>query len=184
MKKIYTLISGLVMVVLAISGCASPAPSAPSAPAGPATGIQVGNLAPDFDFVLFSQQGTLRGLQGKPVLLNFWATWCGPCRVEIPFLQDIYSEHSSGELKRSGEELVMLFVNVGEGVETVMSFIRSYNVIIPVVFDSNNEIARKYRVNAIPATYFIDKSGIIRAVKIGSFSSKAEIEKSLKLISP
>lgn len=148
-----------------------------TSPTAPVTGIQVGNLAPDFSFDLETQSGTLSGLQGKPVILNFWATWCNPCRIEMPFLQAVYKENLD-------KGLAMLTVNLRESPDVVNRYMQSTNLSLPVVFDSKGDIAQKYRVSAIPVTYFIDKSGIIRAVKIGAFLSKAEIDNHIKKIMP
>lgn len=143
----------------------------------PVTGVQVGNLAPDFSLGASDQPGSLSGLRGKPVILNFWATWCNPCRLEMPFLQEVYKANSD-------KGLVMLAINLQESPNTVSNFMRSNNLSIPVVFDISGDIARKYKIGPIPVTYFIDKSGIIRAVKIGAFLNKAEIESNVNKILP
>jgi thiol-disulfide isomerase/thioredoxin len=177
MKRLSGLIAGVLLMALIIGGCApTSGQSAPAGqPAGQTSGPRLNSEAPDFVFTLGESRSMLSDLQGKPVMLNFWATWCGPCRQEIPFLQDIYSTWSPKGLQ-------MLAVNLGEKQETVVNFTKSFRMTIPVVYDTNQQIGKLYRVSAIPTTYFIDKSGIIRAVKIGAFSGTEEIEKNLKLI--
>ncbi|MFC2003099.1 peroxiredoxin family protein [Chloroflexota bacterium] len=164
------LVSGLVT-----SGCSpSPPPSTPS----PTEGTEIGNLAPDFQLQsLDGQAFSLSSLRGKAVLLNFWASWCGPCIFEMPFLQEIYEEWP-------GKGLVLLAINVGESSSQVEKFIQSKGLSLPVLLDTKAEVAHKYNIRFFPTTFFIDKDGIIQEVRIGAFPSKAEIEKGLTKINP
>ena len=131
---------------------------------------QTGQLAPDFYFENPEGEPTSLGqLKGQPVMVNFWAIWCGPCRYEMPFLQQIHQE-------RSGEELVLLAVNVGESDSDVSQFMQSEGFSFTVLLDSKGNVAQRYNVQGIPATFFIDKEGIIQNVHVGSFQSQAEIE--------
>ena len=161
------LVSGLVM-----AGCASSAPSAS------AEGTEVGKLAPDFQLPgLDGQMVSLSDFRGKVVLLNFWATWCGPCRAEMPFLQQVHEE-------RSGEGLVILAVNIGESQSEVEEFMESLNLSFLTVLDTSQKVARQYNIRGIPTTFFIDKDGVIQDFKIGSFSSKSEITTRLDKVIP
>ena len=129
-----------------------------------------GKPAPDFQLnTLDGQSVSLSDLKGKPVLLNFWATWCGPCRIEMPFLQQIYDEWR-------GRGLVLLAINIGENPSQIAEFMQSQGLSFPVLLDSDGEIAQKYNIQYIPSTFFIDKDGIIQDMKVGAFQSKAEIE--------
>jgi len=131
---------------------------------------QTGQPAPDFYFENPEGQPTSLGqLQGTPVLVNFWATWCSPCRYEMPFLQQIYEE-------KPGDELVMLVVNVGEGSSDVSQFMESAGFSFTVLLDKQAAVARRYNVTGIPATFFIDKEGVIQEIQVGAFQSQAEIE--------
>jgi len=151
--------------VLLVAGCSSQAP-------------RVGELAPDFQLPnLEGQSISLSDFRGEPVLVNFWASWCGPCRYEMPFIQEVYEEWSA-----SG--LVMLAINQGESLSTVDDFMQSGNYSFPVLLDTQGQVADQYNILGIPATFFIDKDGIIQAIKIGSFSSTAEIEMMLSEIIP
>lgn len=146
-------------------------------PAAP-VGINVGNQA--IDFQLRSLNGTtvrLSELRGKPVLLNFWATWCGPCRSEMPYLQQINDTWTA-------KGLVMLEVDIGENSAIVQNFMTSLNLTLPVLLDSAQTVAGDYSVAAIPTTYFIDKNGIIRGKNVGAFPNKATIESELSKIIP
>ncbi len=170
------LIAILVLILtsgLLITGC-----SPPSQPGGPAQGPQVGKLAPDFKLQnLDGQSVSLSDFRGKPVLINFWASWCGPCRAEMPYIQQIYEEWSD-------KGLVILAVDIGESHATVERFMESYGLSFMVLLDTNENVALQYNIRGIPATFLIDKDGIIQVVKVGAFSSKAEIEKNLSKIMP
>jgi peroxiredoxin len=137
----------------------------------------VGKPAPDFQLSsLDGQSISLSGLQGSPVLLNFWATWCGYCCEEMPYLQQIYE-------KWQVMGLVVLAINIGESSSDVEAFMQSQGLSLPVLLDSRGEVAKQYGIQGIPATFFIDSDGIIQEVKVGAFQSAAEIEESLlKLI--
>ena len=130
---------------------------------------KVGARAPDFTLpVLDGQSISLSDLRGKAVVLNFWATWCGGCRAEMPYLQEVFEE-------RAGEELSMFLINIAQGSGTVRQFVQAYGLSIPVLLDSRGDVATRYEIRDIPATFFIDKEGIIQAIVVDVFSSKAEI---------
>ena len=137
---------------------------------------QVGKPAPDFKLLgLDSQMTSLKDYRGKPVILNFWATWCGPCRYEMPFFQQVWEE-------KSGEGLVILAVNIGEKVSEVKGFIDETGFTFPVLLDSNQDVTLKYNVRSIPSTFFIDSSGVIQDIKVGAFLDETQIEDRLAKI--
>jgi len=140
--------------------------------------VRVGELAPDFQAQnLDGHTISLSDLRGKPVLLNFWATWCPPCREEMPYLQQIYEEWS-------GEGLIVLAVNIGESPATVEEFAQVYNLTLPILLDINGEAAQVYNVTAFPTTFFVDRDGIVRKKVIGAFRGKEQIEEYLTEIIP
>ena len=142
----------------------------------PATSSQVGQPAPDFQLQnLDGQSISLSDFKGKPVLINFWATWCGACVYEMPYMQEIYDEWS-------GQGLMLLAINVGEGSSTVKEFMQSHNLSLPVLLDADGAVFRRYNVMLFPTTFFIDKDGIVQEKIIGAFPNKAEIEKRLSKI--
>ena len=150
-----------------VTGCSTPAES-----------LEIGKAAPSFQLTdIDGQSVSLSDFQGEPVLLNFWATWCGPCRMEMPFIQEVYDE-------RSQPGLVILAINIGESLTTVEEFIQDYNLTFPVLLDLEENVAEKYNIRAIPTTYFIDSDGIIRDIMIGAFRSVAEIEDILSRVFP
>jgi len=138
----------------------------------------IGKPAPDFQFQnLEGQLTSLSDLQGKPVLINFWAVRCPPCRMEMPYLQQVYDGWS-------GKGLVFLAINNGESPSQIGEFMQSQGFSFPVLLDTRVNIAQEYNIQYIPTTFFIDKNGIIQDMKVGAFSSKEEIEKSLNKIIP
>ncbi|MBU2608008.1 MAG: TlpA family protein disulfide reductase [Chloroflexi bacterium] len=184
MKRILQMILPLMVGAgLLLAGCsneASPPPASqpPASTPDETSAPEIGNLAPDFQLqTLDGQTFSLSGVRGKPVLLNFWATWCGPCRFEMPFLQEIYDEYSN-------KGLVVIAVDIGESKSDVENFMQREGLTLPALLDSQTEVAKLYRVAAIPTTFFIDKDGIIRGRQIGAFTDKAAIEKGLKKIMP
>ena len=143
-----------------------------------AQGVEVGNLAPDFQLQnLDGQTVSLGNLQGKPVLINFWATWCPPCRDEMPYIQEIYEEWSDKGLE-------VLAINKGESSSTVEEFIQSHTLSFTVLLDTTQDVAQRYNIQYIPTTFFIDKDGIIQDKVIGPFQNKTQIENRLCKIMP
>ena len=104
-------------------------------------------------------------------MLNFWATGCPPCRTEMPFIQEVFEDE---EWRQQG--LVILAVNLGESHSTVKKFTEDNGLSFTILLDSELDVAGTYNIAYIPVTYFIDKNGIMRDRKIGSFASKADID--------
>lgn len=124
----------------------------------------VGYPAPEFRLKSLKDENfALSDLRGKPVVLNFWATWCGPCRNEMPALQKA-SEKYAGEVAIIG-------VDQSEAPETVRQFINELAVNFDILLDANNDAATAYAVTLMPTTYFIDAQGIIRGVHLGEMNS-------------
>jgi len=169
----------LLGLVLSVGGCASPDEALDdNKPRTPAEGVNISDLALDFQYKDSGGKTVfLSDFRGKPVLLNFWATWCYPCRSEMPYLQQVYQEWS-------GRGLVLLTVNIGESASQVDRFFEAYNLTMPVVLDTDKSIARKYNVTGIPTSLFIDKDGIIQQKVVGAFPNKEVIEQMLTLIVP
>ena len=141
------LISGLALTVLAASSLAS-------------SGL-AGKPAPDF--ALKSSTGEnlrLSEYRGDVVMINFWATWCGPCRQEMPLLDELYSRY-----ERVGFNL--LGVNIDDDSNRAMDMIRELGVNFPVLFDARKEVSRLYDVDAMPVTVLVDREGTVRYVHQG-----------------
>jgi cytochrome c biogenesis protein CcmG/thiol:disulfide interchange protein DsbE len=138
----------------------------------------VGEAAPNFELQnLDGQSISLSNLKGNPVLVNFWATWCGPCVSEMPYIQEINEDWSD-------TGLVVLAINIGDSSQAVEQFLQEHNLALPVLLDTKKVVAPKYGIRAIPTTFFIDKEGIVRVKVIGAFPSKAAIESRLGEIMP
>jgi thiol-disulfide isomerase/thioredoxin len=156
---------------------ASPQPAAPAqAAAPPAEGLRLGDRAPDF--TLGSNRASrvsLSELRGQIVILNFWASWCPPCRHEVPALQSIHNEFGP-------QGVVVLAVNEGEKLENVERFAWDNDISFTVWLDEDRWAGSIYSVRSIPTTYFIDGEGVIRAIQIGTLSREqivAQLEKLL-----
>lgn len=118
------------------------------------------------DFKLKDLNGkdvSLSNLKGKRVFLNFWASWCPPCRGEMPDIEKLYEETKDSDL-------VIIAINLGEDKDTARSFINKNNYKFNVLLDSDEDVAQKYSITSIPTSFFIDKNGTIVAKKIGAMS--------------
>jgi thiol-disulfide isomerase/thioredoxin len=115
------------------------------------------------DFALRSMQGPSVRLSehlGEVVVINFWATWCGPCRQEMPLLDALY-----GKYKQAG--LVLLSVNIDDKVEPAIEMAQTLKVSYPVLFDARKEVSRAFDVGAMPVTVLVDRAGVVRYVSEG-----------------
>ena len=168
----------VVLAIILASGLLIISYSVGCSPGGSTQAPSIGSPAPDFKLPNLDGQSTsLSDLRGKPVLINFWATWCPPCRDEMPYLQEVYEEWSD-------KGLVVLAINLGEDPSKVKGFLQSRNLSLPVLLDTKQATAQEYNIRGIPTTFFIDKDGIIQDKVIGAFQSKAQIEKKLGEIMP
>lgn len=121
---------------------------------------QAGHLAPDFTAQLLDgEEVSLSDYRGMPVVLNFWATWCPPCRAEIPHFQEASEEYAG--------RVAILGLNDGETAETVTPFVDDFGMTYPVLLSSDGQVSRRYRVLALPTTIFINADGVIEEVYPG-----------------
>ena len=124
---------------------------------------QKGFLAPDFTLPnIDGGQVTLGDLRGKIVLVNFWATWCPPCRAEFPVIQQAY---------QNSDDLVVLAVNLQESAEVVRPFIQEQSVTFFVLLDEQGQVTSTYQARGLPTSFFLNSEGIISAVHIGELSA-------------
>jgi thiol-disulfide isomerase/thioredoxin len=147
---------GLVLTILLV-GC-SPPPTA-----------RLGGPAPDF--TLPSVDGTavqLSTFRGRPVWINFWATWCGPCREEMPAMQELYEQYRD-------QGLVILAVDMEEDAATVRRWIEQGGYTFTFVLDGDGQQVKRWNVVAAPTSYFVAPDGVIRDQKLGAIS-RAEME--------
>ncbi|MFL0166213.1 TlpA family protein disulfide reductase [Candidatus Clostridium helianthi] len=106
---------------------------------------------------------SLSDLKGKKVFLNFWATWCPPCKAEMPEIEKLYQETKDSDL-------VIVSVEIGEPLNTVKSFIDSNKYNFKVLIDPDQSVATKYNITSIPTSYFIDKDGNIVSKHVGGMN--------------
>jgi peroxiredoxin len=132
-------------------------------PTGRPPAAEIGHPAPDFSLAaLDGGEVALSDFHGQPVVLNFWATWCPPCRAEVPALQAA-SESLAGEA-------VILGVSVQETPPTVSQFADEFGITYPVVLDQSAQVALAYRVISFPTTFFIDEQGVVVEIVHSSLS--------------
>jgi len=127
--------------------------------------------APAPDFALRTPEGEmvkLADLRGKPVMVNFWATWCAPCRIEMPVFLDAYNQNK--------DKLVIVWVNLQERPEQVRQFANSVGLTFPVVIDPTGETATIYQVRGLPTTIFVNKDGIVEASHRGAILSRPVLQ--------
>ena len=139
---------------------------------------EVGAKAPDF--TVYDENGNAKKLSdyyGKPIVLNFWATWCAPCVRELPHFQVQYNEQ--------GNEVQFLMVNLTDGtretVAGVKAFMEDNGYHFPVLYDKDSDAADVFGVQSIPTTYFINAEGIIVTSATGSLSAE-DLQKGIDMI--
>jgi thiol-disulfide isomerase/thioredoxin len=118
------------------------------------------------DFTLNTPGGTrisLASLKGKVVFLNFWATWCGPCRIEMPSMEAVYRQLKDRDFE-------ILAVDVQERAQDVQNFFREFNLSFPPVLDTAGRISRVYNITAFPTTFILDREGNIILRLVGSIN--------------
>ena len=146
MRMIRSLAAAISIATLALAASATPAPNA---------------AAPDF--TLRSADGhnvRLDELRGQVVLVNFWATWCGPCREEMPHLNVLYEKY-----RKSG--FVLLGVNIDDDPKTALATAAKLGVSFPVLLDTDKKVSKLYDLNTMPSTVVIDRDGKMRFLHRG-----------------
>ena len=151
----------IISLILITTGCAPACPD-------------LGKSAPDFTLQnIEGKNVSLSDFKGKTVILNFWATWCGPCQHETPFFQAIHNE-------RADKGVVILAIDIKENPSTVKNFVSNKGVSFPILLDTEAKVAQKYCLpGALPITIFVNAEGIIKARKVGAFRDLAELESML-----
>ncbi len=132
-------------------------------------GTEIGMQAPDFTLTnMNDQEVSLSDYRGQKVFLNFWASWCPPCKKEMPDMQKLHEEY--------GDEVVILAVNVGESKSTAANFMMENGLKFTVLLDSNKSTAQNYLVRGIPTSYFLDQNGVIQEKVVGAISYQRMLE--------
>lgn len=168
---ILTLIAGAAWIALST-------PSEPVTAAGSAP--QAGFPAPDF--TLKTPEGetyTLSDLKGNAILVNMWATWCPPCKAEMPAIENVYNEY-----KEQGFIVLAVDQTYQDDPFNIAPFIEDYNLTFPILLDETGETARMYEVRSLPSSFFVNRYGVITEVVIGGPMSESllriRVEEALK----
>lgn len=130
---------------------------------------QKGFLAPDFTLkVTDGETYRLSDLRGQAVIINLWATWCPPCRAEMPAIQKLYDEYKD-------QGLVVLGINstVQDDASAIAPFIAEYSLTFPILLDETGVVTAAYQLRSLPSSYFIGRDGVINEVVIGGPMSEA-----------
>ena len=126
----------------------------------PVEGLEVGNLAPDFELeTLEGETVKLSDLKGQKVFLNFWASWCGPCRSEMPDMQKFHEDR---------DDVTILAVNVNDRPENVDEFLEEYGITFPILPDEGTAVSTQYSIQLLPTSYLIDSEGKIEHIAKGA----------------
>ena len=167
------------LLIVAIAGVAwmlGTRLSGQAASAAPIAGAQTGMIAPDITLqAIDGSQTTLSSLRGKVVLLNLWASWCPPCRAEMPALNRVAARYGDAGL-------TVLGVNATsqDNEANARAFAREQGLTFPILLDRHGDAARAYRLRSLPTTYFIGPDGVIRDIVVGGPMSEAFIESKIK----
>jgi len=137
----------------------------------------VGYMAPSFSLTgMDGKTYELSGKRDKPLVINFWASWCGPCRMEAPDLSRLYQAY--------GQQIDFYAVNVtsDDTLDEAKAFVDHYKLTFPIPLDLQGEVARSYQLQAIPTTYLIDRNGVIRQKIIGMIEAGPFEQELIKLL--
>jgi cytochrome c biogenesis protein CcmG/thiol:disulfide interchange protein DsbE len=161
----------ILYVLILIAGASWITLSANKTPASVSdnTAPQVGFSAPDFTLkTAGGETYTLSELRGHAILVNLWATWCPPCRAEMPAIEKIYQEYKD-------EGLVVLAVDMTyqDDPLAVVPFIEEYGLTFPILLDETGKVASAYQLRSLPSSYFINRAGIIQNIVVGGPMSEA-----------
>lgn len=125
--------------------------------------LRVERLVDAPDFTLPNQHGesvSLSEQRGKVVLINFWASWCAPCRQEMPKMEAMYNKYEP-------EQFEILAVNIGDQADRAIKLASELGLSFPVLFDTNGEVGRRYNIQSMPTTIIVDQEGKQRLVNLG-----------------
>lgn len=137
-----------------------------------------GFSAPDFTLELLGGgQIMLSDLRGKAVVINLWASWCPPCKAEMPAIQNVYEKN-----KERGLEVLAVNTTYQDSERAAASFINEFSLTFPIPLDRTGTVSRQYQLRALPSTFFVDRQGVIQKVIIGGPMSETTIQTAVEEI--
>ena len=170
MKHWQRIIAFLLILAVLVVGCSGPGEAVPQ-------GINQGSRARDFTFAsLDGSEVSLSDYEGNVVLVNLWATWCSPCRAEIPDIEAAYQTYLD-------EGFVVLGVNIEESREIVAPFVEEFDMSYPVLLDKTGELMKIYRAQGLPMSFLVDADGVIQVRHMG-FLTGEQLESYLAELLP
>ena len=184
MNKFHTLLQDAVRWPLVVIGAAiigglwiwASAVPAEATTGGLIPSPREGFLAPDFTLESLSgEQISLSDLRGKAIVLNLWASWCPPCRAEMPALQRVYQENHE-----RGLEVLAVNMTAQDNITAVEDFVQEFNLTFPILLDASGEVGNAYLMRALPTTFFIDQEGIIQRVIVGGPMSEVTLQSTVE----
>lgn len=147
-----------------------------SGAATPGAGIGNGGPAPDFELkTIDGKSYRLSDLKGRAVMINFFATWCPPCRAEMPALQEAFAEYES-------QGFLVLAVNLNETSIAIRAFQDRLGITFPVVVDKDDRVSRLYDIIPLPTSYFLDREGIVQGKWMGEIRKDQLREMLMKIL--
>ena len=141
----------------------------------------VGHPAPDFSLAMLLPHSnktmlSLSHFKGKPLVLNFWASWCAPCKEEVPLLENTWKQ-----VQAQGKDVVFLGIDFQDSNSDGLSFLQQYSITYPIVLDANGSVAFKYGVSSLPQTIFINRHGVVISRAASELSAQV-FSSNLKMI--
>jgi peroxiredoxin len=177
-KKRWEILMLVSLVTAILWTVVSRVPSAVGAPISSSPSPREGFLAPDFTLdTLDGKKVTLSELRGKIVIINLWATWCPPCRAEMPALENAYEQYKDSEV-------IILGLNVTnqDSERDIPTFVKEFGLTFPILLDRDGSVSTLYQLKALPTSYFVNREGIIRTVVIGGPMSETFIRSKIEAL--
>lgn len=177
MNRLWIFLTITWLFAATLVGCSQPAPDTPLPTSDVPTITPIPTLeprpAPELTLTMLGgEETTLEQWRGKGIILNFWATWCFPCRAEMPLLAEIDAKH---------EDVVVVGVNYLENQESAAGFVREFDIPFPIVVDDRGWLSGELGIRGLPTTIYIDANGQIVGSKIGPVT-EAELEAIIPLL--
>lgn len=141
----------------------------------------IGHPAPTFSLSLLNPQGSTQVLslaqfRGKPIVVNFWASWCDPCKEEVPLLETAWKQTQA-----QGKDVVFLGIDFQETSSSALGFLHTYTITYPLVLDTHGTVSNKYYINSLPDTVFINRDSIVVS-KVSQQITSQLLTRNLQLI--